>query len=506
FYWEPLEEQYPESRKLEEFFRFYLAVKTYDLYSRKDVYEGFKKYWSHRSEDTETKLREINRYCRYYHDIYEGHCENADAEKALADFRRSDYRMPAPFLMEMYRLFDEGMISSREFAAQVRLIDSYMIRRALCGIDTSPLARYFPSLLRAVMSAYNRGGRSDIIAITRECLITYNRGKPLAMPTDKELKAKMREINAYSLMCLRPVLDRLEHHGSHARVDLSELNIEHIMPQHPNNWWKKNCGAETDDDYTFHANLIGNLTLCAEYDNSRMGNEDFAYKKKVLAATSHIRLNENLLKMKHWTVEDILKRCDELAVRIIEIYPYNGANNEGVRRTVQVTSKDIIVLNTPTVSARAFYHHNNDIEILSGTMMKAYQETDMKKFLAVFRDLYDREILKEMDGGKVVFESSAHFASLSEAASFLMHRGGDNRSAWTYEDGSEIQDKPMPEKKPEKKVMKKTAQHARKAIAARKAARKASAVRKTVKKAEPEAPRKVEVRRFEKKTEAKEEA
>ena len=28
--------------------------------------------------------------------------------------------------------------------------------------------------------------------------------------------------------------------------------------------------------------LIGNLTLCAQDDNTRMGNEDFAYKKKIL--------------------------------------------------------------------------------------------------------------------------------------------------------------------------------------------------------------------------------
>ena len=142
-YWEPLETYYPESRRLEEFFRFYLAVKTFDLLNRRDVYEGFKNYWNRTEKDTESMLQEINRYCRYYYDIYEGPAENPEIEKALNDFRRTESRMPAPFLMEMLHLFEEGQISAQTLVAEIRLIDSYMMRRALCGNDTSALSRYF---------------------------------------------------------------------------------------------------------------------------------------------------------------------------------------------------------------------------------------------------------------------------------------------------------------------------------------------------------------------------
>ena len=465
-YWQPLEDYYPESRKLEEFFRFYLAAKTYDLFSRKDVYEGFKKYWNTDRNDPETKLREINRYCRYYHDIYEGPSEDANVEKALKDFRKTDSRMPAPFLMEMYRLYEEGTIKDREFAGLVRLIDSYLIRRALCGNETSALSRYFPALLRAVITSWRKNRRQDILSLTKVNLIEYNKGKSLAMPTDDQLRMNLKEINAYSLMCIRTVLDRIEHYGATASVDLSDLNIEHIMPRHPNNWWKKNSGTKDTDEYTYVVNLIGNLTLCSEYDNSRIGNEDFAYKKKILAKTNHIRMNTKLLKMKHWTKDDILDRCDELTDIIINIYPYNGANNASLQPAQTADrNEESIVLTAPTVSARALYHAADDIEVLAGTTMKAYGSREMKKMRAVYQDMYERGILAEDDEGRIQFEQNHHFSSLNEAAQFLMHRGGENAQAWTFEDGSDFDpeqlkkaEPPQEEPKPEKKtVRKKTA-------------------------------------------------
>ena len=434
FYWEPMETDYSDSRRLEEFFRFYLASRTYDLLSRKEVYEGFKKFWSSDPSDTEKKLQDINRYFRYYRDIYDGPAENRTVENALKDFRRSQSKLPAPFLMEMYSLFDSRKITDVQFAGLIRLIDSYLMRRALCGNDTSAISRYFPSLLRTVLDARSENRKTDIVTLTRAALITYNKGKAQAMPTDDQLRTQLSEINAYSLMCLRPVLDRIEHEGAHAAVDLTDLNIEHIMPQHPNKWWKSHAGCETDDEYTYYVNLIGNLTLCAEYDNSRMGNNDFNAKKKQLEKTLHIRMNTPILKKNHWNKNDILERCSLLADQIIRIYPYNGIDAE----KPAIRNKKIVVLNSPTVSARAIIHSDTDIEVLSGTTMKAYSRSEMKSMRQLYLDLCKRDILAEDENGRAQFERSRHFKSLNEAAQFLMHRGGDNASAWVHEDGSTL--------------------------------------------------------------------
>ena len=481
-YWQPLENYYPESRKLEEFFRFYLAIKTYELLNRRDVYEGFKDFWNRSQEDTESKLREINRYCRYYHDIYIGPCENPAIEKALVDFRRSDSVMPAPFLMEMYHLYDEKIISENTLIAEIRLIDSYLTRRALCGNDSSSLSRYFPTLLRTVIRAYANNRKQDILSLTKVNLITYNRGKSLAMPTDDQIRIQMKEINAYSLMCIRPVLERIEMYGATAAVDTSDLNIEHIMPQSPSAWWAKNSGTADEDEYTFYANLIGNLTLCAQYDNTRMGNEDFSFKKKVLSKTLHIRMNTGILKKKKWTKDDILKRCDELTDLIIRIYPYNGANNIREKQHLIERDRSILTLSAPTVNARAIRHDDGTIEVMPGSIMKEYSQREMKKMRKLYLDLDERGYFHSMENGRIQFTQGYLFEDLNTAAQFLMHRGGDNTAAWKQQDGSsalEAEKKAETEKKtetanPEKKPKRKPARRTGKPVQRRKR-KKASA-------------------------------
>lgn len=429
-YWQPLEKRFKEPRRLEEFFRFYLAAKTCSLASRKDVYEEFKKYWKKSTQSRETLLREVNRYCRYYYNLYYGPTDDAKLESVLKEVRLNESRMPAPFLMEMYRLYEEEQIDLDTFVNQLRLIDTYLTRRSLCGMESSTLTRYFPQLLRSIMNSWEKSNR-NIHEITKVFLINFNRGKALAMPTDEQLRTSLKEINAYTLMSIRQVLERIEHLGATAKVDTDNLNIEHIMPQHPNSWWKEHSHAKSNEEYLRHANLIGNLTLCAEYDNVRMGNEDFNFKKEVLSKTLHIRMNTEILKQETWTIEDILDRCERLTDRIIEIYPYK----DGVENAVVESGADVIVMNTPSVNARAIYHGANAIEILSGTTMKAYGPQEMKALRETYRDMVENGVIYEDASGQMLFDKNHTFNDLNIAARFLLHRGGDNTRAWLCENG-----------------------------------------------------------------------
>lgn len=503
-YWQPLETYLPESRRLEEFFRFYLACKTYNLLNRRDVYDGFKDYWNSSKEDREIRLRDINRYCRYYIAIYTGPYEDPDIEIALRDFRRSESRLPAPFLMEMFRMYEDNEIGKETFIHQIRLIDTYLMRRAIMENDTGMLNRYFPQLLRSVMNRYRRS-HQNIHEITKVFLVNYNRSKPLAMPTDRQIRSQLREVNAYSLMCIRPLLERIEHYGATAEVDTSNLNIEHIMPQHPNTYWKKVMRTQDEDEYTYYANLIGNLTLCAEYDNTKMGNEDFNFKKKVLSKTLHIRMNSEILSQDHWTPQDIINRCDSLARQIIEIYPYQG----GQRLTHDTKDDDIIVLSAPSVNAKAIYQNPQSIEILSGSTMKAYRPQEMKSMQELYKKMMALHVLTEDEEGRVQFEKNYRFHDLNTAAQFLLHRGGDNVGAWSKEDGSsfvkeETQVKQTPQKpKPIKKKVEKRSEtkpknHKQKPT---------GQVNKPIRKKETTQNKKIETRKITKKTQrVKEEA
>lgn len=79
--------------------------------------------------------------------------------------------------------------------------------------------------------------------------------------------------------------------------------------------------------------------------------------------------------------------------------------------------------------------------------MKAYTGKEMAKMKALFEKLQAQGIITEGEEGKVRFAKSHAFKDANEAASFLLHRGGDNSSAWhTEKKHTDAKQKPAGEK------------------------------------------------------------
>ena len=72
------------------------------------------------------------------------------------------------------------------------------------------------------------------------------------------------------------------------------------------------------DEETYMANLhrLGNLTLAAKPDNSKMSNQLWDYKNDILKSTGHLKMNMELLSIPKWTIECIDERTESLIQRI----------------------------------------------------------------------------------------------------------------------------------------------------------------------------------------------
>ena len=58
--------------------------------------------------------------------------------------------MSFPFLLEMYDDYVNDRLSSEDFLGILRLIESYVFRRAICSIPTNSLNKTFTNLGRSV--------------------------------------------------------------------------------------------------------------------------------------------------------------------------------------------------------------------------------------------------------------------------------------------------------------------------------------------------------------------
>lgn len=323
-YWRKIEKNISsDSKELEMFFRIYLAIKMYTLVPKNGVYRSFVDWVENEKIDTEVLFKELLDYAKIYNTINNLPVESLD--KALrvpiTDFRKIKSDLPISIIIEFYRLYNIGRIQADVLGQLIQAINAYLIRRTICDMDSQNISKLFPTILRRVMEKCD-GDYSDIVAILNQEMVGNNAGTSGSyMPTDTQMHDALINANVYGRKTLRIILDRLELSDNPAPVDLSALSIEHLMPQTPTEEWLEELGVNEE---TYMANLhrLGNLTLAAKPDNSKMSNQLWDYKNEVLKSTAHLKMNMELLDIPKWTIECIDNRTEILINRICELFPY----------------------------------------------------------------------------------------------------------------------------------------------------------------------------------------
>ena len=327
-YWKKLEDIFDDSRKMEDFFRFYLAAITGELSEKRNLYKDFKSYYIKKKADTEDDvlLGEIVRYAKYFSMLYYDKLDNPREE--LADYRVISSMMPAPLMLAFCNLYyHEHKITESQFYGVMKIINTYLIRRTFADMDTSRVSRAFPVYLKRIKAIADENGYSDIEDIVIYILVDKNRSNKMALPTDKNLESNMMESNAYTMGLTRWLLEKIENSGNSAKLDMSSLSVEHIMPQTSTDYWIEKAGV-SDEEYVELINTIGNLTLVTKVDNSAAGNRDFETKKHIFNDTLHIHMNKKLFEMKSWTADDIHRRSEDIISKLIHMYPYLRAKKD----------------------------------------------------------------------------------------------------------------------------------------------------------------------------------
>lgn len=439
-YWKKIEENLTsDSKKIELFFRMFLACKIQSLPNKSEVYGEFKEWFSLETsagKTVEECLKEIVTYSKYYNSIYSKPLDKVDPDirDAIKDFRNNLTEMPAPLLMEIYNLYssidEEGnqLVTAKQFSEIINLVNVYLIRRSICALDTSDITRLFPTVMKDVMNDCD-GKYGNIVDIAKKNLVNKQRGKAAAMPTDDEIRNYLANANVYNnRVTLRVIFDKMETFDNPAPVDLSKLSVEHLMPQTPTKEWLDALGVDSE---TYEKNLhrLGNLTLATRSDNSKMKNKPWEYKKEILADTAHLIMNQKILAKEKWTIADIDERNKELIEQFIGLYPYLSASSE-------VIAKHEISIDWDGVVAFAtLYEEDGGVEIAEGSEIVKYDETTPEWCVDWFSSLLEEGIVKETEVGAVfvkplmVSAQKKNSTGLSAAAGLIL---GGNRNGWEY--------------------------------------------------------------------------
>lgn len=76
--------------------------------------------------------------------------EDIELKIAFQDLRELKVDVAYPFLLELYHDYSLGVLSRDDLLEVVRLIESYVFRRAVCAIPTNSMNKTFAQFTRAL--------------------------------------------------------------------------------------------------------------------------------------------------------------------------------------------------------------------------------------------------------------------------------------------------------------------------------------------------------------------
>lgn len=318
-YWRPMELDFGQEAYQEyfnAFIRHYLIVKTAEIPKIDNVYEAFKKYHREENIDIELLLNDIRVYSKYFCKMALGQEEDKELSYAFKDLKELKVDVAYPLLLELYSYYDKEDLSKDDFEKAIRLIESYVFRRAVCAIPTSSLNKTFANFIKSI----KKDRYLESIQAIFMLLTSYKR-----FPKDDEFKINLLKKDLYNFRNKSYWLRRLENFGRKERVDINDYTIEHIMPQNKNlsQEWKNTLGENWQKVQEEWLHTLGNLTLTGY--NSEYSDKSFEEKRDMKDgfAKSPLKLNEylrdpNLI----WNEDAIKNRASILSNQAVNVWVY----------------------------------------------------------------------------------------------------------------------------------------------------------------------------------------
>lgn len=260
-----------------------------------------------------------------------------DAEPGTADRRfynllkLLDTTTLTPIVLTLLR---SEHVSTESRANAFRVLESFLVRRMICGGTTKNYNRLFAALISDVKADI---AHADVVLATRLAAETAPANR---WPRDDELRTTILTRDMYGqrrqdrlVMILRRVEERLRTMDNKTEQGLattSNLTLEHLIPQKSEPHWPLDESQNDPQAWrSSHIHKLGNLTLTTGPLNSSLSNGPWHAplqpkdKRRSLVEHSLLKLNSLLVSRysEKFTEADVDERGAYLAELIISIWP-----------------------------------------------------------------------------------------------------------------------------------------------------------------------------------------
>jgi uncharacterized protein with ParB-like and HNH nuclease domain len=249
-----------------------------------------------------------------------------------------DVRTTYPFLLYLL----ESNLSESDWIRVSVTIESYLMRRAICGLTTKNYNRIFLTLIRVLRDSETTPQK------IQEHLLSLV-GESTEWPSDDKFRESWKSRHAYETLQnprIVYILKKLSNTYLNARMEEitieTPLTVEHILPQMWIEHWPLPDGSRglnyiemmqrLDGDTQVEATrkrmsllqTMGNLTILTQPLNSAVSNSSWNIKKPALMQASLLPINQQLVNYEIWDENTIQSRSNDLFTKALSLWPRPG--------------------------------------------------------------------------------------------------------------------------------------------------------------------------------------
>lgn len=338
--------------RIDVFINHYLAMMTRDDVKSSHLFNGFKSFAENSESITGSLLtvpksaadhiKQLSRYSVIFKRFYEPEKHNRLAA-FLSRQEALDTLTVFPLLLYTYNeLMPENI---DEFDKILVLVESYLIRRMICGLTGKNYNRFFVDLIRVL----DKNG-----VITAEAVADHmqkSSADTTRFPDDKSFHTAISDLPLYGRLAqykVRVILEALDAFEQTSKSEVTKLpdglTIEHVMPQKWQDHWPIPFTEKIDSQTGLSdplveqnaikrrdhlINTLGNLTLITGSLNPALSHSAWDHKRPELLKYSKLNLTRYFHEAEadNWNDTAIEKRTAHLFSKLIRIWPELPVSN-----------------------------------------------------------------------------------------------------------------------------------------------------------------------------------
>lgn len=322
-YWSEIEKNVGY-RNLGDFVINFLNSQIPRAVNTKNAYQLFKKHCEQNKLSHEDVLKQLKKTSRYYGAfIGENNCYSKEITGCLRSFCMIKQTTVLPLIFRIFTDYEDGHIDDKTLCKVLNYLLTYYVRITACEINKN-LAKFMKSMYDRIIDGSTYDDYYEKFVVFLNDLKANDR-----MPTDKEFKAALINKSLYKKPICKFVLSVIEN-STKEHIDVSNLTVEHILPQKENAAvWKKEIGEDYSQVYENYLHTLGNLTITGH--NSELGTKSFNDKKDIIRENSKaVILNREVLSADTWNEKAILHRAEVLASLLIKQFNYEDIHSDSI--------------------------------------------------------------------------------------------------------------------------------------------------------------------------------